>query len=68
MNVQVVNGEGKSETTNGEGNLVIGYDEDKGGHPQDGSHNLVLGEERRSAATAASSPDSKMPSQPRSPP
>jgi len=26
-NVQIVNGEGKTATTNGEGNLVIGYDE-----------------------------------------
>jgi hypothetical protein len=41
VNVQVVNGEGKTESTNGEGNLVIGYDEDPGS--QTGSHNLVLG-------------------------
>jgi trimeric autotransporter adhesin len=30
-NVQVVNGEGKTATTNGEGNLVIGYDENEYG-------------------------------------
>jgi hypothetical protein len=41
VNVQVVNGEGKTESTNGEGNLVIGYDENPG--TQTGSHNLVLG-------------------------
>jgi hypothetical protein len=42
VNVQVVNGEGNTKTTNGEGNLVIGYDE----HyetKQTGSHDLVLG-------------------------
>jgi hypothetical protein len=40
-NVQIVNGEGKTESANGEGNLVIGYDESPG--EQTGSHNLVLG-------------------------
>jgi hypothetical protein len=30
-NVQIVNGAGKTATTNGEGNLVIGYDEREGG-------------------------------------
>jgi hypothetical protein len=53
-NMQIVNGEGKTQTTNGEGNLVIGYDEEQeascqsGGEPcprvvRSGSHNLVLG-------------------------
>jgi hypothetical protein len=47
-NVQIVNGQGATETTNGVGNLVIGYDElRKEGvnefAPQTGSHNLVLG-------------------------
>jgi hypothetical protein len=42
VNVQVVNGEGKTATENGEGNLVIGYDEEPG--QQSGSHNLALGE------------------------
>lgn len=46
VNVQVVDGEGNTEATNGEGNLVIGYDEDTGGHEQTGSHNLILGEEQ----------------------
>jgi hypothetical protein len=41
-NVQVVNGEGKTNTTNGEGNLVVGYDESA--YPQTGSHNIVAGE------------------------
>lgn len=51
VNVQVVNGEGKTASVNGEGNLVIGYDEDPGlrrSKPgvQTGSHNLILGEEQ----------------------
>jgi len=48
VNVQVVNGEGKTATTNGEGNLVIGYDESPSQPPpeQTGSHNLILGEQQ----------------------
>ena len=47
VNVQIVNGEGKTASVNGEGNLVIGYDENKEGkHQQTGSHDLVLGEEQ----------------------
>jgi hypothetical protein len=43
VNVQVVSGAGKTNAAvNGEGNLVIGYDETPG--TQTGSHNLVLGE------------------------
>jgi hypothetical protein len=45
VDVQLLNGEGKTGTTNGEGNLVIGYDE-TAGHAQTGSHNLVLGEQQ----------------------
>lgn len=41
VNVQIVNGMASEATTNGEGNLVVGYNE-KGG-AQTGSHNLVLG-------------------------
>src|ERR1700676_5068213 len=46
VNVQVVNGIGQTSTVNGEGNLVIGYDENTGalrGIPgvQSGSHNLI---------------------------
>jgi trimeric autotransporter adhesin len=53
VNVQVVSGAGKTNAAvNGEGNLVIGYDENtgaqRGGNPalQTGSHNLILGEEQ----------------------
>lgn len=46
VNVQVVNGTGETYTTNGEGNLVIGYDENSGKHSQTGSHNLILGFEQ----------------------
>jgi hypothetical protein len=50
-NVQIVNGEGETASTNGEGNLVIGYDENSGAlrgrvAGQTGSHNLILGEEQ----------------------
>jgi hypothetical protein len=46
-NVQIVNGENKTATTNGEGNLVIGYNENfEGKHEQTGSHDLILGEEQ----------------------
>jgi hypothetical protein len=40
-NVQIVNGAGGVTTTNGLGNLVVGYDEQPG--VQTGSHNLILG-------------------------
>jgi len=46
VNVQVVNGEGVTTSVNGEGNLVIGYDEHAAGKRQTGSHDLVLGEEQ----------------------
>ncbi len=46
VNVQIVNGEGKTASVNGDGNLVIGYDENPGKHEQTGSHNLILGEEQ----------------------
>jgi hypothetical protein len=41
VNLQLINGSGSEFTVNGEGNLVIGYNESPG--PQTGSHNLVLG-------------------------
>ena len=44
VNVQIVNGEGETTTTNGEGNLVIGYNELP--REQTGSHNLILGDEQ----------------------
>lgn len=43
-NVQIVNGEGHTASANGEGNLVIGYEE--AGPPQGGSHDLVIGEKQ----------------------
>lgn len=44
VNVQIVNGEGKTESTNGAGNLILGYDERLAGEKkQTGSHNLILG-------------------------
>jgi hypothetical protein len=46
VNVQVVSGAGKTQVVNGEGNLVIGYDENEGHHAQTGSNNLVLGGEQ----------------------
>lgn len=46
VNVQIVNGEGKTGSTNGEGNLVLGYDETNGKREQTGSHNVVLGVEQ----------------------
>ena len=41
VNVQIVNGQGTTSSANGEGNVVIGYDETAG--EQTGSHNLLLG-------------------------
>jgi trimeric autotransporter adhesin len=47
VNIQIVSGAGKtSAAVNGEGNLVIGYDENGGKHEQTGSHDLILGEEQ----------------------
>src|SRR5436309_15319489 len=44
VNVQIVSGSGGTNAkVNGEGNLVIGYDENPGGLPQTGSHDLILG-------------------------
>ena len=39
------NGAGATESTNGYGNLVIGYNEDGSGYARTGSHNLVVGPE-----------------------
>ncbi|MCW3029144.1 MAG: hypothetical protein JWN81_2355 [Solirubrobacterales bacterium] len=46
VNLQVVNGEAKTASINGEGNLVIGYDENASKHEQTGSHDLILGDEQ----------------------
>jgi Collagen triple helix repeat (20 copies) len=42
-NVQIVNGEGSTNTINGAGNLIVGYDENPG--TQTGSHNVIVGPE-----------------------
>jgi hypothetical protein len=67
-NVQVVNGEGKTATTNGEGNLVIGYDEDKENTNRPAHTTSYSGKNRRSRATAASWRASIARSAPPSPP
>jgi hypothetical protein len=46
VNLQVVNGLGETSSVNGEGNLVIGYDENSAERTQTGSHNLILGEQQ----------------------
>jgi hypothetical protein len=53
-NVQVVNGAGKTASTNGEGNIVLGYDENAGKHEQTGSHDLILGQEQTFTSTSYS--------------
>jgi hypothetical protein len=52
VNVQIVNGAGKTASTNGEGNIVIGYDENAGKHEQTGSHDLILGQEQTFTSTS----------------
>ena len=42
VNVQIVDGDGMTTTTNGKGNLVLGYGENPG--TQTGSHDFILGE------------------------
>jgi hypothetical protein len=47
-NLRVVNGTGSTATTNGLGNLIVGYNEGRGGgqaNHRDGSHNLMVGEQ-----------------------
>jgi hypothetical protein len=41
VNLQILNGEGKTTALNGAGNLILGYDEEPGA--QTGSHDLMLG-------------------------
>jgi len=44
-NLHVRNGSGSTDTTNGLGNVIIGYNENGGPAPdRSGSHNLVMGE------------------------
>ena len=47
-NLRIVNGLGSTETTNGTGNLIVGYNEQRGPNPlgadnRTGSHNVVVG-------------------------
>jgi len=47
MNLQIVNGEGNTESNNGTGNIIIGYNEAPSSTPagyRSGSHYLVIGE------------------------
>lgn len=45
-NLHIVNGLGQTNTTNGVGNLIIGYNETGGSSiPRNGSHNLIIGPE-----------------------
>ena len=45
-NLHIVNGVGQTNTTNGLGNLIIGYNETGGpALPRNGSHNLIIGPE-----------------------
>lgn len=46
INLQIVNDEGKTTTVNGEGNLVVGYDEIAERDKQTGSHDLIVGNEQ----------------------
>jgi len=44
-NVQIVNGSGQTDSTNGTGNLIVGYQEqDPNGDNRTGSHNVVVGQ------------------------
>jgi hypothetical protein len=46
-NLNIVNGAGSTQTANGLGNLILGYNEARGGglDQRTGSHNLVLGQQ-----------------------
>lgn len=44
VNVQIVNGRGSMQSTNGRGNLIVGYQSERPFH-RTGSHNIVVGDE-----------------------
>jgi hypothetical protein len=46
-NLNIVNGGGSTQTANGLGNLILGYNEARGGGAdfRSGSHNLVIGQQ-----------------------
>lgn len=50
-NVQILSGAGRTDATNGVGNLIIGYDEEP--KEQTGSHNLILGQRQNYTSFAA---------------
>lgn len=53
MNLQIVNGIGATESSNGLGNLIIGYSEDASGDAdRSGSHYVVVGDENEWSAHA----------------
>jgi hypothetical protein len=53
MNLQVVNGQGETVTSNGLGNVIIGYNEDEGSdETRTGSHYLIVGKEHTWTAYA----------------
>lgn len=43
VNVQIVNGRGSTQQTNGKGNLIVGYNESAGNDDRSGSHNIIVG-------------------------
>ncbi len=46
VNIQIVNGGGVTNNTNGRGNLILGYNEDRGWlgtNSRTGSHNIIVG-------------------------
>lgn len=44
MNVHIVNGQGSTNTQNGLGNLIVGYNEERSsGNQRSGSHNIITG-------------------------
>jgi hypothetical protein len=45
-NVHIRNGGGATNSANGQGNLIIGYDENSAATSRLGSHNVVLGEDQ----------------------
>ncbi len=51
MNVQIVNGLGSTDLTNGLGNLILGYNADEApANARTGSHNLVVGDQHSFSA------------------
>jgi hypothetical protein len=44
-NVQINNGMATTETTNGKGNLIVGYNENTQAYARTGSHNIVVGKD-----------------------